>query len=518
MTFSLSCPNKLDVGIMNSLGFSGLADLYREAQCPAKAFQDLPFLLQTEVARRIYEGEGGSKGALRWEKIQEGRQIGLRDPDKIRRAIHSLATDFFNSLSNEHQKGIVDQCIDEIIQEPACRHVRDYDAGAKRGIALDSPHLPKILAKWEVVEAEKRIDALKVAQPIQTKEDFGRFYWQRSDHFEPHALSLAHLPDVFDLPSFQRLQKLNISQNRMVSLPLSLAHLPHLREVIASDNCFETLPEALTRMPDLTSLDLSLNRIREVPESLGKMSSLRTLDLSGNQIKTLPDACDQLIELQYIDLRGNHLRSLPPSCQYDPVFQKSRFEENSIPKKSLEEIPHHPLFLRNCPRWSQIVQAFNPYSNFRGKCIAYSYQIRKAMARAYQGRLVDQKLFLSIEGQAFQLSVVRSEPKNVKKRIEYHYYLLLSKDQEEWIIDPSWKQFLTLTKKEDPWIREIASKYPHILVLKKEDWVTLMQNIGLRIGEPSLAHSSYVWNNPDRKILDATVTQEQSEEGECTIM
>ena len=79
-----------------------------------------------------------------------------------------------------------------------------------------------------------------------------------------------------------------VSEQR-TSLPDFFEHLPELRDLDVSINRLETLPESLWRATQLTKLDLSFNPLKILPDGIGNMKSLTTLLLRRCPIKTLPD-------------------------------------------------------------------------------------------------------------------------------------------------------------------------------------------------------------------------------------
>jgi hypothetical protein len=80
-----------------------------------------------------------------------------------------------------------------------------------------------------------------------------------------------------------------VSEQR-TSLPDFFEHLPDLKDLDVSINRLETLPESLWRATQLTHLDLSFNPLKVLPDGIGNMKSLTKLSLRRCPIKTLPDA------------------------------------------------------------------------------------------------------------------------------------------------------------------------------------------------------------------------------------
>ncbi|KAM7358877.1 uncharacterized protein ACRADG_003672 [Cochliomyia hominivorax] len=99
-------------------------------------------------------------------------------------------------------------------------------------------------------------------------------------------LSLSELREipVKEIASFKRVNVLDLSSNRLMSLGKNFS--------------------TLTR---LVKLDLSKNQIKFLPEDFGLLRNLRHLDLYNNQLEHLPLSFGDLINLRYLDLKGNPL-------------------------------------------------------------------------------------------------------------------------------------------------------------------------------------------------------------------
>ncbi|XP_065361108.1 leucine-rich repeat-containing protein 59 [Calliphora vicina] len=99
-------------------------------------------------------------------------------------------------------------------------------------------------------------------------------------------LSLSELREipVKEIASFKRVNVLDLSSNRLMSLGKNIG--------------------TLTR---LVKLDLSKNQIKFLPEDFGLLRNLRHLDLYNNQLEHLPLSFGDLTNLRYLDLKGNPL-------------------------------------------------------------------------------------------------------------------------------------------------------------------------------------------------------------------
>lgn len=171
-----------------------------------------------------------------------------------------------------------------------------------------------------------------------------------------------------EYPAFMRylkhLEILNLRDNRLASISSSLENLLALRvldlssnslsdlhfvdatvawrllialrEVNLSDNRLASIPWFVTQLKALNTLSLSRNRIQRISSSLLKewsaASSLLTLDLHKNSIATLPEDIIMFSGLKTLKLHDNSLASLPVS-----IASLVRLEELTLTGNQLGE-------------------------------------------------------------------------------------------------------------------------------------------------------------------------------------
>jgi Leucine-rich repeat (LRR) protein len=102
---------------------------------------------------------------------------------------------------------------------------------------------------------------------------------------------------------------LNLSHNRLVSLPNCIENLSSLTVLDLSYNQLSELPAALGNLRTLLTLRLSHNQLSELPTQLGNLFELRSLDVSQNRLRSLPATLNRLPQLQTINVEGNPLYS-----------------------------------------------------------------------------------------------------------------------------------------------------------------------------------------------------------------
>lgn len=104
---------------------------------------------------------------------------------------------------------------------------------------------------------------------------------------------------------------LNLSKNKLHSLPASFANLTQIKNLIFYENNFEDIPEVLTGFHNLKHLDFYKNHIKKIPDFVGDMENLEQLFLSFNQIEEIPDTLRNLKRLKYFYIHHNELHFLP---------------------------------------------------------------------------------------------------------------------------------------------------------------------------------------------------------------
>src|SRR3990167_6068589 len=126
------------------------------------------------------------------------------------------------------------------------------------------------------------------------------------------SLSLTSLPPIFNTdPFIKRLTKLDISHNRLTSLPVGIGGLQALQELKVSENRLTSLPAEIGRLQALQELHVRGNQLTSLPAEIGGLRALKDLHVSGNQLTSLPAEIGGLQALQELQVSSNQLTSLP---------------------------------------------------------------------------------------------------------------------------------------------------------------------------------------------------------------
>lgn len=142
---------------------------------------------------------------------------------------------------------------------------------------------------------------------------------------------------------------LTCDNNRLSSLPPSLAQCTHLQTLSAKRNGLHSVPDLsrtsltvlslgennLERLPDLPpclqQAYLGNNRLRSV-EGMGDAQALSMLDVSGNGLKALPASIAGLPQLKLLDASNNDLSDIPAELGRVASLNKLVLDGNPLRK------------------------------------------------------------------------------------------------------------------------------------------------------------------------------------------
>lgn len=167
------------------------------------------------------------------------------------------------------------------------------------------------------------------------------------------ACGLTEFPrEILDLAD--TLEILNLTGNRLRTLPEDFGRLKKLRILFCSENGFEELPSVIGDCPALEMVGFKSNRIERVPDkALSK--GLRWLILTDNRLTALPESIGRCTGLRKLMLAGNRLTTLP-----ETMARCTSLELLRLPANVLVELPEWLLAL---PKLSWLAFAGNPCSS-----------------------------------------------------------------------------------------------------------------------------------------------------------
>ncbi|MFY7890001.1 MAG: leucine-rich repeat-containing protein kinase family protein [Spirosomataceae bacterium] len=111
-----------------------------------------------------------------------------------------------------------------------------------------------------------------------------------------------------ELASCKQLSMIGFKANKIVIIPDN-AFTPALRWLILTDNCLSEIPASLGDCPLLQKLMLAGNQLSSLPSSLANCTNLELLRISANQFESLPDWLLEMPRLTWLAFAGNPLNA-----------------------------------------------------------------------------------------------------------------------------------------------------------------------------------------------------------------
>ncbi|MCX2494333.1 leucine-rich repeat-containing protein kinase family protein [Pedobacter sp. PF22-3] len=165
--------------------------------------------------------------------------------------------------------------------------------------------------------------------------------------------NLTEFPiEIFDLAD--TLEVLDLSFNKLSTLPADFGRLKKLKIFFCSENLFTVMPEQLADCPlldivgfksnlitsvpakslntNLRWLILTNNNVAELPKEIGLCTRLQKLMLSGNRLSTLPEELSNCQHLSLLRIAANKLHELPQWITQLPKLSWIAFSGNNFSK------------------------------------------------------------------------------------------------------------------------------------------------------------------------------------------
>jgi Leucine-rich repeat (LRR) protein len=133
---------------------------------------------------------------------------------------------------------------------------------------------------------------------------------------------------------FPQLKNLELSYNQIARVSAEIGKLKSLETISFYQNKLTAIPSGIFRLTSLRSIDLYYNRLDEVDPAIGNMTQLRILFLSNNFIKALPASIGNLSNLLALYVHHNDLDSLPLSLGKLKQLRRIGLNDNN-----LKEVP-----------------------------------------------------------------------------------------------------------------------------------------------------------------------------------
>ncbi len=147
---------------------------------------------------------------------------------------------------------------------------------------------------------------------------------------------LTDIPDGIE--NLQYLIKLNMFNNKLVTLSQKWVHLTKLISLDLGSNRITLLPPVIGKLTELKELNLNKNLLATLPAEIGNLKKLKTLTLRQNGLKVLPANIGTLTELEDLDLALNMLTTLPTEIENLKKLKRLILVGNEISAKEQQRI------------------------------------------------------------------------------------------------------------------------------------------------------------------------------------
>lgn len=137
-------------------------------------------------------------------------------------------------------------------------------------------------------------------------------------------------------PAKAELQKVDLSNCNLDSLPPELALCTRLVELNLSDNNLSEIPPYFSGFPLLKELNLQENKFTGLPRSLADAPALERLLLAQNPITQLTLKADAFPQLIYLDLWDCEIQDIDPSICEHSKLKEIDLRRNFLGTRDLE--------------------------------------------------------------------------------------------------------------------------------------------------------------------------------------
>ncbi|XP_015903996.1 leucine-rich repeat-containing protein 20-like [Parasteatoda tepidariorum] len=148
-------------------------------------------------------------------------------------------------------------------------------------------------------------------------------------------------------------RNLDLSECQLMSFPEAVYHLMRNTVVLTCDlssNVFRKIPAQLPiKFVNITELNLSHNRLSTLPEELKDLKELKKLDVSHNDFLILPKVAFKIPHLLYLNLKKNYIADIDISkIKASASLKELNMEENPLTRTAyfqLKSLPSNKMLV-----------------------------------------------------------------------------------------------------------------------------------------------------------------------------
>lgn len=154
---------------------------------------------------------------------------------------------------------------------------------------------------------------------------------------------ITKLPDA--ICELVKLETFNASKNNLSALPANFANLKALKTLNLSGNSFKKFPAQVCDLALLDMVDLSENKVSEMPTDMSRLNCSEVV-LNQNQLSSVPDSISRCPRLKILRVQENclPLDGIPPSILSESTVSVLAIEGNLFEERELHQVPGYEAY------------------------------------------------------------------------------------------------------------------------------------------------------------------------------
>uniref|UniRef100_A0A0V0G684 Putative leucine-rich repeat lrr protein n=1 Tax=Triatoma dimidiata TaxID=72491 RepID=A0A0V0G684_TRIDM len=221
-------------------------------------------------------------------------------------------------------------------------HSRDEKPESVQTLFLYNNQLLELPQKVGIFHNLRNIDISN--NRLKSLPEFLTHFPLTSLNAKNNIISNDSLPKSF-LSWSTTLRKLNLGGNNLSHFPMQCLELSNLKYLYLGSNQIEEIPRNINKIIGLSILCVGGNRLIDVPDTVGNLEDLEVLIVSDNRLESLPASIANLKKLKTLQLHKNRLRTLPTEIVALKCLSELSLRENPLVVKFVNDMTYNPASL-----------------------------------------------------------------------------------------------------------------------------------------------------------------------------